>query len=451
MGKLFGTDGVRGIVNKELDVLLAYKIGVAAAYLLTRECGHKAKIMIGKDTRISGDMLEAALSAGICSVGADVVSLGVIPTPAVAYLIKKYSADAGIVISASHNPVEYNGIKIFNAKGYKLSDSMENEIEDILLGGNAYTLRADSTNIGIITPCAEAVDDYVDFLCSTINVKLTGLKIAVDCANGAASVTAPLLFKKLGADVHFINAQPDGKNINKNCGSIHLDGLREYVIREKCDIGAAFDGDADRCLMVDENGEIIDGDKMIAICANHLKNQGRLKNNAAVVTVMSNLGFHKMAKEHGIKVISSKVGDRYVLEEMRKGGYILGGEQSGHIIFLDYNTTGDGQLTALQVLSVMAQMKIKASKLAKIMTCYPQVMVNVAVPNSEKTVCASHPNVVSIIAMVEAELRGEGRVLVRPSGTEALVRVMIEGPDLVKIERYANEIADKIANQYIEH
>jgi phosphoglucosamine mutase len=449
LGKFFGTDGVRGIANTELTCELAYKIGQAGALVLTQETQHKPTILIGKDTRISGDMLEAALLSGICSVGADVKLLGVVPTPAVAYLTRKYNADAGVVISASHNPMEYNGIKFFNSRGFKLSDEIENHIEEIIEGNGQEIPLKSGSNIGRVTRVKTASDDYVSFLCSTLHTDISGMKIAIDCANGAASTTAAKLFSKLGADVDIFFDQPDGININAGCGSTHMETISKIVREGNYDIGLAFDGDADRCLCVDERGRVIDGDQMIAACACQLKQEDKLKKSTVVVTVMTNMGFFKMAEENGIGVFSTKVGDRYVLEEMINGGYCLGGEQSGHIIFSDYNTTGDGQLTALQFLAAMQAAGKGASDIAGIMKIYPQVMINVPlVSNQAKEECQRDPEVDQVIAQVMEELKEEGRVLVRPSGTEKLIRVMLEGKELKTIEESAARIAQIIQKKY---
>ncbi|MFO7160034.1 MAG: phosphoglucosamine mutase [[Clostridium] cellulosi] len=445
MGRLFGTDGVRGVANTELSCELALKLGRAAAMVLTEETHHRPQIIIGKDTRISSDMLEAAMTAGICSVGANVLVLGVVPTPAVAYLVKKLGADAGVMISASHNPAQYNGIKIFSGSGYKLSDSLEEKIEAIVLDGLEEPPIKAGDGVGRVIKPKTAIADYINYLKSTINTDLSGLRIAVDCANGSASVTAPLLFKELGADCEIINANPDGLNINDGCGSTHIEMLSEYVKGNGFDIGVAFDGDADRCLAVDEDGNLIDGDKLIAIFSASLKEKGRLKSNTAVVTVMSNLGFFKFAESHGINAARTKVGDRYVLEEMINGGYVLGGEQSGHIIFLDHATTGDGELSALQLLAILKNSGKKASELASIIECYPQVMVNVKVGSSNnKDIIMKAQDVADAIKKAELKLADEGRIVVRPSGTEPLIRVMVEGKDRDEITKLADDVADVI-------
>lgn len=445
MGRLFGTDGVRGVANTELSCELALKLGRAAAMVLTEETHHRPQIIIGKDTRVSSDMLESALTAGICSVGANALILGIVPTPAVAYLVKKLGADAGVMISASHNPAQYNGIKIFSGSGYKLSDSLEEKIESIVLDGSEAPPIKAGGGVGRIIDKRAAVDDYVDYLKSTIDVKFTGLRIAVDCANGSSSITAPLLFGRLGGEYEILNAKPDGLNINDNCGSTHIERLSEFVKENGCDIGVAFDGDADRCLAVDENGNLIDGDKMIAIFSASLKKRGKLKSNTAVVTVMSNLGFFKFAEKHGIGAARTRVGDRYVLEEMINGGYVLGGEQSGHIIFLDHATTGDGQLSALQLIAILKQTGKKASELASIMETYPQVLINVNLRSSDdKDIIMAAKDVEEAIDRAEKELAGDGRIVVRPSGTEPLIRVMVEGKNHDEIEKLAADVADVI-------
>ena len=444
MGRLFETDGVRGIANEELTCELAFKIGQCAAYVLTGEIKHKPKILIGKDTRISGDMLEAALSAGLCSVGAQVVSLGVIPTPAVAYLTRKYEADAGIVISASHNSAEYNGIKILNANGYKLNDSIEERIESLILDDDSEIKLPTGDDVGNIVKCDTAVSDYIKFAESTIDCDLKGMRIAIDCANGASCETAVKVIVDLGAEPYTVSNHPNGTNINLKCGSTHTEGFSEYVKNINVDAGLAFDGDADRLLVIDENGNLIDGDKIMMICAEYLKDNGRLNKDTLVTTVMTNLGLILAAKEKGINIVQTKVGDRYVLEEMLKSGYSLGGEQSGHIIFLDHNTTGDGLVSALQLLSIMKKTGKKLSELAEVFQTLPQTMVNARVNNSRKNDYLSDEVIVTEIKTLEAEFAENGRVLIRPSGTEPFVRVMIEGPDQAVIEQKANYLAKLI-------
>ncbi|MBR1443318.1 MAG: phosphoglucosamine mutase [Firmicutes bacterium] len=444
MGKFFGTDGVRGVANKELTPELAFRLGRAGAYVLTKERKHNAKIIVGMDTRISGDMLEAALIAGICSVGAEAVSLGIIPTPAVAHLVRKYNADAGIVISASHNPVKDNGIKFFNYKGFKLRDELEFEIEDIMENSFDSLPRPIGAEVGVRSVCETAVDDYVSFLTSVTDVKFDGIKIAIDCAEGATYQTAPLALSSLDAQLFAIHNEPDGTNINDKCGSTHIEELCGYVKEVGADIGLAFDGDGDRCLAVDENGEIVDGDQIMAICGNYLKEQGKLKNDRIVATVMSNLGLMLMGKEKGIEIVKTNVGDRYVLERMLEDGDTLGGEQSGHIIFLDHNTTGDGICTAIQLITVMKKTGKKLSELKKIMEVLPQVLVNAKVAREKKNDYLSNDKIKSEIEKLEAKFAGEGRVLIRPSGTEPIVRVMIEGRDKAELEKDAKALASLI-------
>jgi len=441
MGKLFGTDGVRGIANTELTGRLAYELGRAGAYVLTKETSHTPKILVGMDTRISGDMLEAALTAGICSVGAHAVLAGIVPTPAVAYLVRKYKLDAGIVISASHNPVEYNGIKFFNSEGYKLRDELENMIEEIVLSDRDDLPKPTGEFIGTKSVAEEALDDYIDFLTASGKVKFNGIKVAIDCANGASYKAAPIALLNLGADLCIIHNEPNGNNINLNCGSTHIDSLKKLVVENGADIGFAFDGDADRCLAVDENGELIDGDKILAICGLYLKENGKLSGDTVVGTVMSNMGLSVMGKKYGINIEQANVGDRYVIEKMLEGGYCLGGEQSGHIIFHEYNTTGDGIITAIQMLTVLKVKGVKASELAKVMDVYPQVLVNAKIKNEYKNTYMNNEEVSAAVHSLEKKFEGDGRVLIRPSGTEPLVRVMIEGTDIEQMQRDAEELA----------
>ncbi|MBQ7003700.1 MAG: phosphoglucosamine mutase [Oscillospiraceae bacterium] len=447
MGRLFGTDGARGIAITELTCELAMQIGRAAAMVLTQNAGHRPKILIGKDTRISSDILEAALVAGICSVGADAEILGVVPTPAVAYLVRKHEADAGVMISASHNSVEFNGIKLFSSTGYKLSDEIEAEIEALILDHPEDMILMDGTGVGRVTHSDTAADEYISYIESCIQTRPEGIRVAIDCANGSSSATAKELFTRLGAEVVLMHAEPDGTNINKDCGSTHMDDLMDFVAANHCDLGLAFDGDADRCLAVDETGELIDGDKLIAIAAKAYQEQNRLKNNAVVVTVMSNLGFTYFAKEHGIKMITANVGDRYVLEKMLDGGYNIGGEQSGHIIFLDEMTTGDGQLSGAKILEILKQSGLKMSELAAVMDKFPQVMINVKIPNHKKEVWKNDSEITDLIDAKEQELGDAGRILVRESGTEPLIRVMIEGRDFTQINAMALEISDRIRDR----
>ncbi|HHV51669.1 MAG TPA: phosphoglucosamine mutase [Clostridiales bacterium] len=444
MGRLFGTDGARGVANTELTPELAMAIGRAAAMVLIDSEKPHPKVIIGKDTRKSCDMLESALAAGLCSVGADVALLGVVPTPAVAYLVSKYGADAGVMISASHNPCEYNGIKIFNGEGYKLSDELENEIESIVLDGAQTPPAPVGGGIGRISHCTTAVEDYVRYLASTTNVSLAGMKIGIDCANGAASATARKLFTTLGAECVIINDQPDGININEECGSTHIEKLADLVKRKKLSGGVAFDGDADRCLAVDENGNLIDGDKIIAALALHLKNKGQLDKNAAVVTVMSNLGLFRFFEKNGITTVTTKVGDRYVLEEMLNNGYVIGGEQSGHIILKKFATTGDGQLTAVQLLSLCRELGCKLSAVGDMMERYPQVIINVKADAAQKEKYQSDAELAAAIENAGNSLGKDGRILVRVSGTEPVIRVMVEGRDFDNINKLAVSVAEQI-------
>ncbi len=444
MGRLFGTDGARGIAITELTCEMAMQIGRAAALVLTKTMNHKPVILIGKDTRISSDVLESALCAGICSVGADAKILGVVPTPAVAYLVKEQKADAGVMISASHNSVEYNGIKLFSSTGYKLSDDTEEEIERLILDNPEEITLKSHTEIGRIERCENLAENYINHIRKSVKGDFQGMKVIIDCANGSSSATAKQIFGGIGVDCIYMNCTPDGTNINKNCGSTHIEELQKAVRETGADIGLAFDGDADRCLAVDENGELVDGDKLIAICSKAYKEQGRLKNNSAVVTVMTNIGFSRFAKENNINIVTANVGDRYVLEKMLEGGYNIGGEQSGHIIFLDEATTGDGQLSGVKVLEILQNSGIKMSELAGVMTSYPQVMVNVKVTPEVKANWKSYEDVEALIEKHEKTLGDDGRILVRESGTEPLVRVMLEGKNTDIISGMANEIANKI-------
>lgn len=446
MGRLFGTDGVRGIANKDLTNDLAMKIGMAAAEILikNRDKDSKPKVMIGKDTRASGDMLEAALTAGFCAVGVDVLSVGVVPTPAIAYLVGKYNCDAGVMISASHNPCEYNGIKIFQGNGYKLPDEIEEEIEAIILDNAEEIELKIGGEVGNRIYCKTAVEDYIQHVVSVCEVRFDGMNIALDTANGSASVCAKEIFTRLGAKCHMLSDTPDGVNINKNCGSTHPEELMQFVKANKLDIGLAFDGDADRMLAVDENGELIDGDKIIAICSMQMKQEGKLNKNTAVVTVMSNMGFFKFCEENDINCAKTAVGDRYVLERMLKKGYNIGGEQSGHVIFLDYATTGDGELSGVKLIETIVKSGTTLGSLAKVMTVYPQVLINVEVTPKGKQKYNNDEYIISAVQEAEMELQGDGRVLVRVSGTEPLVRVMLEGKDLEKITKLGNYIADVV-------
>lgn len=445
MGRLFGTDGVRGVANKDLTNELAMKIGMAAAEILLKHAGdQRPTVMIGRDTRVSGDMLEAALTAGFCSVGVNVLSVGVVPTPAIAYLVGKYGCEAGVMISASHNPCEYNGIKIFQSTGYKLPDSVEDEIEAIILDSPDQIELKTGGDVGRRTYCKTAVEDYIEHIVSVSEVSFEGLNIAIDTANGSASVCAKEIFTRLGAKCHMLSDTPNGVNINLNCGSTHMEELAEFVKANKLDLGIAFDGDADRMLAVDENGEIVDGDKIIAICATQMKQEKKLAKNTAVVTVMSNMGFFKFCEDNGIKCAKTAVGDRYVLERMLKDGYNIGGEQSGHVIFLDHATTGDGELSAVKLLETVVKSGASLAQLSKVMTVYPQVLINVPVTDEGKKKYNNDEYIISAVQEAEMELHGDGRVLVRVSGTEPLVRVMLEGMDTEQITRLGNDIANVV-------
>lgn len=446
MARMFGTDGVRGVAGTELTIELATKLGQAGAYVLTKEKSHQPTIIVGCDTRISGGMLANALMAGICSVGANAIYVGVAPTPAIAYLTKKHKVDAGVVISASHNPMEFNGIKFFDGEGYKLPDALEDEIEELINNNMKDVVFPLGPGIGRVDYRFDIVDEYIEFEKKTVPVDLSSLKIVVDCAEGASYYTSVKALKDLGADIIAIHTEPDGTNINANCGSTHMGELKARVVSEKADIGIAFDGDADRMLAVDEKGKLVDGDEIMAIVGNHFKNKGKLAKDTIVVTVMTNLGFTIMGKEQSINIEKTKVGDRYVLENMRENGYNLGGEQSGHVIFLDDNTTGDGLLSALHLLEVMVDTKKPLSELAKVMQVLPQALVNAKVPNHKKESYMEYSEIAEAIKILEAKFAGEGRVLIRPSGTEPLVRVMIEGKDQAVIEEEAKKLAQLITN-----
>lgn len=444
MARLFGTDGVRGIANEELTPLLAMQLGQAGAYVLSKENAHKPTIMVGCDTRISGDMLANALMAGACSVGANCVYVGVIPTPAVAYLTKKYKVDAGVVISASHNPVEFNGIKFFDGSGFKLPDSLEDEIEALLKNNMQGVKFPIGPGVGKVKYRTDAREEYVNHVIQAVSVDLSNLKIVVDCAEGASFYTSVEALKELGGHVVSIHNNPDGTNINANCGSTHMEELQARVVYEKANVGLAFDGDADRMLAVDENGNVVDGDQIMAIVGNYLRSQGKLKNDTIVATVMSNLGFYLMAERENLKIEKTKVGDRYVLERMKEIDASLGGEQSGHVIFLDENTTGDGLLSALHLLQVMVETGKPLSELATIMEVLPQALVNAKVANHKKDRYMEFPEIAQAIEDLEKKYAGEGRVLIRPSGTEPLVRVMIEGKDIDVIKEDAQILAKLI-------
>lgn len=446
MSRLFGTDGVRGVANEELTPLLALQLGQAGAFVLTKEKNHKPTIMVGCDTRISGDMLANALMAGACSVGANAVYVGVVPTPAVAYLTRKYKVDAGVVISASHNPVEFNGIKFFDGNGYKLPDELEDEIEALIRSNMEGVKFPTGTGVGKIKYRTDAREEYINHAIQSVNLDLSGLKIVVDCAEGASYYTSVEAFKELGANVVAIHNNPDGTNINANCGSTHMEELCARVVYEKADLGIAFDGDADRMLAVDENGKLVDGDQIMSIIGNYMKEKGTLKKDTIVVTVMSNLGMTLMAKDKGITLEQTKVGDRYVLERMKEIDANIGGEQSGHIILLDTNTTGDGLSSALHLLQVIVDTGKKLSELASIMEVLPQALVNASVPNHKKEHYMEYPEIAEAIEAINKKFAGEGRVLIRPSGTEPLVRVMIEGKNQKLIEEEARKLAELIQN-----
>lgn len=441
MGRLFGTDGARGIAGGELTADLAMKIGASAAYVLGES--KKIKVIVGMDTRYSGDMLACAVNAGLLSMGADVIFVGVVPTPAVSFLVTHLKADMGVMISASHNPAKYNGIKLFNNKGYKLADEIEEKIEYYILDEKL----PECTNIGRYERDENLKNKYINFLCTLAN-DYNGLKVVVDCANGSASATAPTLFEKLNVNAKIIFDSPDGVNINDNCGSTHLDALISKVKETGADLGIAYDGDADRCLLVTNDGDVIDGDYVLAICGKYLKEKGRLNNNAIVGTVMSNLGLKKFCESENINFVATKVGDRYVLEEMLNKDYVIGGEQSGHVIFKEYANTGDGELTSLMVLNILSERKCKLSELASIMDKYPQVLVNVNVTKEGKTSFGEDAEINVLIKKYEEELNGDGRILIRASGTENLIRVMIEGKNTEKISRMANDIADLINKKF---
>lgn len=448
MGKYFGTDGVRGIANQELTAELAYSIGRCGGYVLTKQALGKPKVLIGMDTRLSGCMLQASLTAGLLSIGADVIQLGVLSTSAVAYLTRKLEADAGVMISASHNPVQDNGIKFFGSDGYKLLDETELEIEQLIDTAKDKLPRPIGGNLGMMTIDTEARWSYIEYLKSTVEQRFDGMRIVLDCAHGATYELAPRLFRELGAEVVAIGAEPTGLNINDHCGSTYLKILKEEVLRHKAHLGLAFDGDADRLIAVDEKGEEVDGDFILLICGNAMRCAGRLNGNSLVTTVMSNTGFFKAAKKLGLHTAKTAVGDRYVMEEMRSNGYNLGGEQSGHIIFLDYNTTGDGMLSGIQLVATLRNNNQSLYEAKLLMHKYPQMLVNVRV--SDKSKCKDNEAIVQAIAEVERELGDDGRVLVRPSGTESLIRVMVEGPEANTVESYVNRIVEVIQKELAE-
>ena len=449
MGRLFGTDGARGIANTEITSELAMKIGRATAMVLTENTSSKPKVLIGTDTRKSADMLSFALASGLCSVGADVLMTGVVPTPAVAFLVKEYGYDAGVMISASHNPCEYNGIKIFQRTGYKLPDAMEEEIEAIILDEVRIPPVVIGGEVGKVTFAGNAVNDYINHVAKTADGLFSGMKIALDCANGSASVTANTLFKKLGAECVIINAEPDGTNINENCGSTHIEALSGFVRANGFDAGFAFDGDADRLLAVDRNGNLVDGDMLMAIAVKYLKEKNKLDGNTLVATVMSNMGLFRFCETNGIRCEKTKVGDRYVLERMLEKGYRIGGEQSGHLIFLDHATTGDGQLSAVQILGIMSDTGKTLSELASEVEIFPQVLENVKVSAFGKLRLHEDEDITLAVQKAEKELGDNGRVLVRASGTEPLVRVMLEGKDKKQIEKLCAMIARIVEERLI--
>lgn len=445
MGRLFGTDGIRGIANRDLSIRRAEEVGMALAEVIRGEHPEKRPtVVIGRDTRLSGEMLQAALAGGLMAGGADVVLLGVVPTPAVAYLTVQKKAAAGVVISASHNPYEFNGIKIFGPEGYKLTDDEEDEIERMLLDRDIPMIPVEPEEIGTCREDREAAVQYAGYLASTVPEKLTGMKVLVDCSNGAAVRTAEELFSLLGAEATILCDAPDGTNINRECGSTHVEHLASLMAEGKYDLAVAFDGDADRCLAVDEKGNIVNGDQMIAIFARQMKAEGRLPGDAAVVTVMSSFGFFRFARENGIHAETTKVGDRYVLEEMLKQGYALGGEQSGHIILLKHATTGDGQMSAVKLLTACRRQQKALSDLCGVMDKYPQVLKNLRVTNDQKAAFTQSTPIADAIAAADQSLGEDGRILVRLSGTEPLIRVMAEGKDQGEIEQLVNNLADQI-------
>ncbi|MCI8352305.1 MAG: phosphoglucosamine mutase [Clostridia bacterium] len=449
MRKYFGTDGIRRIANTELTPELVYKVAKAGAYVLSKHTDHAPTILIGRDTRISGTLIESAMTAGFLSYGANVKLLGVIPTPAVAYLTRKLNADASVVISASHNTFEFNGVKYFSNKGTKIDDSIEEEIEEIMDSGKIAELNAPHEKIGVSEVREDLIIEYANFFVDTFKNDIEkyikpNFKVAIDTANGATYKIAEEVFKKLGINYSIINNTPDGININANCGSTHLEGLKKYVIENKMDLGIAYDGDGDRCLLIDEKGNEIDGDITLAVVSKYMKEKNMLKNNTVVATVMSNLGLNKYCELNELSLKQTKVGDRYVLEEMLKNGYNLGGEQSGHIIFLDYNPTGDGILTSLMMIKILLEKNVSAAEACNIINIYPQVLVNAKVASNKKYDYEKDEQIKAKIEELEAEFSGNGRVLIRPSGTEPLVRVMIEGEDKDYISKKAKELATLI-------
>ena len=452
MRKYFGTDGIRRIANTELTPELVYKVAKAGAFVLSKHTNHAPTILIGMDTRISGTLIESAMTAGFLSYGANVKLLGVIPTPGVAYLTKKLKADASVVISASHNTYDFNGVKFFSNKGMKIPDELEEEIEEIMDSDKLSELTAVKDKIGVSEVRTDLLDEYLYFFRKNFeedfeNVDKSNFVVAIDTANGATSVIAEKVFTALGIKHYILNNTPNGTNINEHCGSTHLDVIKKYVVENHCNLGIAYDGDGDRCLAVDENGNEIDGDKILAIMSKYMMEKETLNKNTVVATVMSNLGLKKYSEGNGVNLIQTKVGDRYVLEEMLKNGYNLGGEQSGHVIFLDYNPTGDGILTSLMLIKVMLEKQMKASELCEIINIYPQVLINAKVSNDKKYDYDKDEEIKEKIEVLNKEFAGNGRVLIRPSGTEPLVRVMIEGEDKNYITKKAQELADFIENK----
>ena len=449
MRKYFGTDGIRRIANTELSPELVYKVAKAGAYVLSKHTDKTPTILIGRDTRLSGTLIESAMVAGFLSYGANVKLLGVMPTPAVAYLTRKLQADASVVISASHNTFEFNGIKYFSNKGMKIPDELEEEIEETMESGKLEELTAVKDKIGVSEVRSDLLDEYIYFFRKNFDDNIEkynkpDFRVAIDTANGATYKASELIFNLLGINHEIINNNPNGININENCGSTHLESLKQYVVKNKMSLGIAYDGDGDRCLAVDENGEEIDGDKILAILSKYLKEKGKLSKDTIVATVMSNLGLNKYAEKNGLNLIQTKVGDRYVLEEMLKSGYNLGGEQSGHVILLDYNPTGDGILTSLMLIQAILESGKKASELGNIVQKYPQVLINAKVDSNKKYDYEKNSEIKTAIEKLEKEFSGNGRVLIRPSGTEPLVRVMIEGKDIKIIEEKAKNLAKLI-------
>ena len=449
MRKYFGTDGIRRIANTDLTPELVYKVAKAGAYVLSKHTDHAPTILIGRDTRLSGTLIESAMTAGFLSYGANVKLLGVIPTPAVAYLTKKLKADASVVISASHNTFEFNGIKFFSNKGMKIPDSLEEEIEEVMESGKLEELTAKNEKIGVSEIREDLIDEYVYFFRKNFDEDIENnnredFKVLIDTANGATYKVAEKVFTNLGIKYKIINNKPDGININKNCGSTHLEMIQEEVVKGKFNLGIAYDGDGDRCLAVDEKGNIIDGDKILAVISNYMKKKGTLNKNAFVATVMSNLGLNKYAEKNNIKFIQTNVGDRYVLEQMIKDGYNIGGEQSGHVILLDYNPTGDGILTSLMLIKIILEENKTASEVCNIVKIFPQVLVNAKVDSNKKDMYKKDNEIIQKIESIEKEFSGNGRTLIRPSGTEPLIRVMIEGEDINEITKRANELAKLI-------